>query len=69
MWRGKRAGGKRLVGLRSIGIGGHINPTDKFLPSLSPTTAKAYCDAVDREVAEEVRCGNRATSRRIVRPP
>src|SRR4030042_1570946 len=26
--RGKKAGEKRLLGLRSIGIGGHINPID-----------------------------------------
>jgi predicted NUDIX family phosphoesterase len=51
--RGKRAGEKRLVGLRSIGIGGHINPSDD-LPLLATSYREAYCAAVEREVAEEV---------------
>ena len=50
--RGKRAGESRLVGLRSIGIGGHINPVDWTL--FSAESYKTYLEAVDREVAEEV---------------
>ena len=51
--RGKRAGEKRLVGNRSIGIGGHINPTDDM--SLFDTSFyETYLAAVEREVAEEV---------------
>lgn len=50
--RGKRAGETRLVGLRSIGIGGHINPVDWTL--FSTESYKTYLEAVEREVAEEV---------------
>jgi predicted NUDIX family phosphoesterase len=49
--RGSRAGEKRLVGNRSIGIGGHINPVDDVsLLGIYET----YLAAVEREVAEEV---------------
>jgi predicted NUDIX family phosphoesterase len=49
--RGSRAGEKRLVGNRSIGIGGHINPVDDMsLLGIRET----YLEAVSREVAEEV---------------
>jgi len=53
--RGKQAGEKRLVGNRSIGIGGHINPEDEMLP-LSETSSDmgTYLEAVRREIAEEV---------------
>ena len=51
--RGKRAGEKRLVGNRSIGIGGHINPVDD-MPLLDAGFYETYLAAVDREVAEEV---------------
>ena len=51
--RGKRAGEARLVGRRSIGIGGHINPTDE-MPLLDSDFHDAYLTAVQREVAEEV---------------
>jgi len=51
--RGKRAGEKRLVGNRSIGIGGHINPIDNSLFSQT-NPSEMYLDAVAREVAEEV---------------
>lgn len=51
--RGRRAGETRLVGLRSIGIGGHINPGDD-LPLFSSDFRDAYLAAVEREVAEEV---------------
>jgi predicted NUDIX family phosphoesterase len=50
--RGKRAGETRLVGNRSIGIGGHINEDDWTL--FSADIRKTYCEAVDREVSEEV---------------
>jgi predicted NUDIX family phosphoesterase len=50
--RGKRAGETRLVGNRSIGIGGHINPSDDM--PLFSDFFETYLAAVDREVAEEV---------------
>lgn len=49
--RGKRAGETRLVGNRSVGIGGHINPIDD-MSLFSPYDT--YLAAVKREVAEEV---------------
>ena len=51
--RGKRAGETRLVGRRSIGIGGHINPVDD-MPLFSAHPRDTYRSAVEREVAEEV---------------
>lgn len=45
--RGKGMGEKRLHGLRSVGIGGHINPIDDGAASL-------YREGMLREVAEEV---------------
>jgi predicted NUDIX family phosphoesterase len=51
--RGKRAGEQRLVGRRSIGIGGHINPNDD-LPLFDSGYRRAYQAAVEREVAEEI---------------
>jgi len=51
--RGKRAGESRLVGRRSIGIGGHINPLDD-MPLFDADFAVAYSTAVKREVVEEV---------------
>jgi len=52
--RGNAAGEKRLVGRRSIGIGGHINPPDE-MPLLEPDSHRgAYEAAVEREVHEEV---------------
>lgn len=51
--RGKRAGETRLVGLRSIGIGGHINPTDD-MPLFNTDFYDTYLTAVEREVAEEI---------------
>jgi predicted NUDIX family phosphoesterase len=50
--RGKRAGETRLVGHRSIGIGGHINPADDSL--FAKNMLDVYLAAVQREVAEEV---------------
>lgn len=52
--RGKRAGETRLVGNRSIGIGGHINPADDAAPLFRSDFRQAYEVAVEREVAEEV---------------
>ncbi len=51
--RGRRAGESRLTGLRSIGIGGHINPGDD-LPLFNANFFDTYLAAVQREVAEEV---------------
>jgi predicted NUDIX family phosphoesterase len=51
--RGRRAGEARLVGHRSIGLGGHINPDDD-MPLFCADARAAYLTAVDREVAEEV---------------
>lgn len=50
--RGKRAGETRLVGNRSIGIGGHINPVDDTL--FKTDLRDIYLTAVEREVSEEV---------------
>lgn len=52
--RGKRAGETRLVGNRSIGIGGHINPVDDEVPLFNVDYRQVYEAAVQREVAEEV---------------
>lgn len=55
--RGKQAGEKRLVGNRSIGIGGHVNPEDEqsLLPGASSSSdISTYLEAVRREIAEEV---------------
>lgn len=46
--RGQGAGEKRLRALRSIGVGGHINPVDG-VPGVEP-----YRQALLREIAEEV---------------
>ena len=51
--RGKRAGETRLVGNRSIGIGGHINPVDN-MPLFNIDYYETYLAAVEREVDEEV---------------
>lgn len=52
--RGQRAGESRLIGQRSIGIGGHINPVDNEVPLFDTNFRKMYFSAVEREVAEEV---------------
>ena len=57
--RGKRAGETRLVGNRSIGIGGHINPIDNPLFGMR----EMYLTAVEREVDEEVDVGGKHTDR------
>jgi len=51
--RGKRGGEERLIGNRSMGIGGHINPVDD-MPLFSSDFRETYLAAVAREVAEEV---------------
>jgi predicted NUDIX family phosphoesterase len=51
--RGRRSGEARLVGCRSIGIGGHINPVDE-MPLFDADMQATYRTAVQREVAEEV---------------
>lgn len=51
--RGRKGGEQRLVGQRSLGIGGHINPADD-LPLFDADYRAAYRSAVEREVAEEV---------------
>jgi len=51
--RGRRAGEARLVGNRSIGIGGHINPADD-MPLFNAHFYETYLAAVEREVAEEL---------------
>jgi len=60
--RGQRAGEKRLVGNRSIGIGGHINPGDN-LPLFTADFYDTYVTAVEREVAEEVVVDTRHSDR------
>jgi predicted NUDIX family phosphoesterase len=54
--RGKQAGESRLVGNRSVGIGGHINPVDESLFGGTAVSSdlKTYLDAVKREIEEEV---------------
>ena len=54
--RGKRAGETRLVGNRSIGIGGHINPVDEDQGNLfnSADRRELYQRAIEREVEEEI---------------
>jgi len=54
--RGKQAGEKRLVGNRSIGIGGHVNPRDRQLADAASGGADmaTYIEAVRREISEEV---------------
>lgn len=55
--RGKQAGEARLVGNRSVGIGGHINPEDEatlFADRRQSSDRQTYLEAVRREIAEEV---------------
>ena len=52
--RGKRGGEKRLVGNRSMGIGGHINPIDHVNDGSGVDYKDVYRRAVEREVEEEV---------------
>jgi predicted NUDIX family phosphoesterase len=50
--RGKRSSESRLVAMRSIGVGGHIEPIDQ---SLFSSDRDMYLEAARREVNEEVR--------------
>ena len=54
--RGKQAGENRLIGNRSVGIGGHINPVDEmlFAGTKVATDRQTYIEAVQREIEEEV---------------
>jgi predicted NUDIX family phosphoesterase len=54
--RGQSAGETRLVGNRSIGIGGHINPRDEMLFARTDAASdrQTYLEAVQREIDEEV---------------
>jgi len=55
--RGKASGEKRLVGNRSTGVGGHINPIDEqllFASAASSSDMASYLEAASREIAEEV---------------
>jgi predicted NUDIX family phosphoesterase len=61
--RGKRAGETRLLGLRSIGIGGHINPIDADNSTLFAYLYENYLAAVEREVAEEISVETNHTDR------
>ncbi len=61
--RGKRAGETRLVGNRSIGIGGHINPIDNEVPLFDADYRALYRNAVEREVAEEINIDGPHTER------
>jgi len=49
--RGKRSSEARLRAMRSIGLGGHIEPVDR---SLFASDNQSYLDAAKREVEEEV---------------
>jgi len=60
--RGKRAGEKRLTGLRSIGIGGHINPADD-MPLIENDFRNTYDAAVEREIEEEITLDAKHTDR------
>lgn len=61
--RGKRAGETRLVGNRSIGIGGHINPVDNEVPLFGVDYGEIYENAVLREVDEEINIEGPRTDR------
>ncbi|MGH7233600.1 MAG: hypothetical protein ACREJU_19900, partial [Nitrospiraceae bacterium] len=49
--RGKKSSESRLVAMRSIGVGGHIEPGDQ---SLFSSDVEMYLQAAQREVHEEV---------------
>ncbi|HXF93073.1 MAG TPA: hypothetical protein VNK46_09970 [Nitrospiraceae bacterium] len=50
--RGKQSNESRLVAMRSIGVGGHIEPADQ---SLFSSDREMYLEAARREVHEEVK--------------
>lgn len=51
--RGKKSSEVRLTAMRSIGVGGHIEPVDQ---SLFLSDREMYLEAARREVKEEVHC-------------
>lgn len=53
--RGKKSSESRLIAMRSIGVGGHIEPGDQ---SLFTSARDMYLDAARREVFEEVEIGS-----------
>jgi predicted NUDIX family phosphoesterase len=63
--RGKRGGEKRLIGNRSMGIGGHINPIDDEIPLFGTDYREVYDTAVAREIEEEVNVKANHTDRII----
>jgi predicted NUDIX family phosphoesterase len=50
--RGKKSTESRLIAQRSIGVGGHIEPSDQ---SLFSSDREMYLEAAHREVNEEVK--------------
>lgn len=50
--RGRKSSESRLVAMRSIGVGGHIEPADQ---SLFSSDCEMYLEAARREVHEEVK--------------
>lgn len=60
--RGTKSGEKRLVDKGSIGIGGHINDTDESLFSFD---VSAYHNAVQREIAEELKIAGNFRERAV----
>jgi predicted NUDIX family phosphoesterase len=54
--RGKQAGERRLIGNRSIGVGGHVNPRDRqsATDDSGSSDMATYLEAVRREIGEEV---------------
>ena len=60
--RGKKSGEDRLKKLRSIGIGGHVNPGD-VSEEASDSYGNAYLIGVAREVSEEVVINTTFTTR------
>ena len=53
--RGRKSTESRLIAMRSIGVGGHIEPADQ---SLFSSDREMYLEAARREVNEEVQLGS-----------
>jgi predicted NUDIX family phosphoesterase len=60
--RGGQGGEKRLSSKRSIGIGGHMNDSDAGGGMFDE---KAYQQALQREISEELQIGTRYTQRAV----
>ncbi len=60
--RGKASGESRLVAQTSIGVGGHVNPTDESI--FAAPGWPAYEAALDREVDEEIEIPSGLVGRR-----